>query len=98
MTESPNENEFYTFKGFHCGHADGADWTMNGTEWADNDWECEWKNEDTFTGHVNKNGKPLTASKGPMDIILKEDIERTGLLSQNKIVSKTNRKKRLNDL
>ena len=92
MTESPNQNEFYTFKGFHCGHADGVDWAINGTEWADNDWECEWTNEDTFTGHVNKNGKPLTASKGPMNIILKEDIERTGHKNQNKNATKKDRK------
>lgn len=68
MTESPNENEFYTFKGFHCGYS----WNNETI------WDCDRHNDDTFTGHVNKNGFPLTLSKGPMETILKEDFVRTG--------------------
>lgn len=79
MTESPYENEFYTFKGTHCGHAEDVDWTIeqwNGTTWGENWWKCEATDADTFTGHVNKNGIPLTSSKGPMDIILTDDIKK----------------------
>ena len=67
MTESPYANEFYTFKGYHCGH---------GTDF--NDWSaCSW-DEGSHTGHVNDHTQPLTKSDGPMTPVIKSTSQRTG--------------------
>ena len=49
----------------------------NGTDWW-NELDCNFEPIDrSFTGHLNKNGTPLTSSKGPMEPILQEDYDYT---------------------